>query len=280
MTAPARPRRALPNYVYRVLEVLRTERLSPHLLRLTLGGDELAGFATDRQGPNIKLYVPRPGQARPEMPAPDGKGNLLWPPDDRRPTMRTYTVRRYDAERGELDVDVVVHGDHGVAGPWAAAARPGDLIGVTGPGGKSLHSAEHTVLVADLAGAPAIATLLEGLPADAHGTAVLGVPTPADEPPLTRPAGVGLRVVTTPDDDESALIAEVQGLERPAGSVFAWVAAESETVRSLREHFREGWGLGREDMLCTGYWKRGLSETDYDLRFRNDRADHDRRADG
>lgn len=265
--------RALPNYVYRVLEVLRTERLSPHLLRVTLGGDELAGFATDRTGPNIKVYVPRPGQTRPEMPEPDGLGNLLWPTEDRRPVMRTYTVRRHDPDAGELDVDFVTHGG-GVAGPWAAAARPGDLLGVTGPGGKTRRPADWTLLVADLSALPALATTLATMPADARGVAVLGVPDPADEPELPRPEGVELRVVATPDDDESALVDAVHAVERPPDrSVFAWVAAESDVVRTLRVHLRDGWGLGRDEQLCTGYWRRGLSETDYDLRFRNDRID-------
>ncbi|MCD2197595.1 siderophore-interacting protein [Actinomycetospora endophytica] len=273
MTVTGERARALPNYVYRVLEVLRTERLSPHLLRVTLGGDELAGFGTDRVGPNIKVYIPREGQTRPEMPEPDGEGNLLWPPEDRRPVMRTYTVRRHDPEAGELDVDFVVHGS-GVAGLWAEAARPGDLLGVTGPGGKTVRPADWTVLVADLSGAPALATSLAKLPDDARGVAVLGLPDPADEPPLPRPPGVELQIVPTPDDDETGLVDAVRGIARPtSGTVFAWVAAESEVVRTLRTLLREGWGLGRDEQLCTGYWRRGLTETDYDRQFRNDRTD-------
>ncbi|WRL65744.1 siderophore-interacting protein [Blastococcus brunescens] len=48
---------------------------------------------------------------------------------------RTYTVRAWDAETGELTIDFVHHGDEGLAGPWAAAAQPGDVIQLMGPGG-------------------------------------------------------------------------------------------------------------------------------------------------
>jgi hypothetical protein len=117
MTRSARPvpaagalrRRALSGYVYRVLEVVRTELVTPALRRIVLGGPDLAGFGTSRAGPNIKIYFPRQGQRRPLMPEPDGQGGLWWPPDDLRPIMRTYSVRRFEP-------------DLGVAGGWWAGS--------------------------------------------------------------------------------------------------------------------------------------------------------------
>jgi NADPH-dependent ferric siderophore reductase len=98
-------RSALSRYVYRVLEVVRTELVTPALRRIVLGGPDLAGFGTSRAGPSIKIYFPRQGQRRPLMPEPDGQGGLWWPPDDLRPIMRTYSVRRFEP-------------DLGVAGGW------------------------------------------------------------------------------------------------------------------------------------------------------------------
>ena len=49
------------------LEVRRTERLTPHMIRVVAGGAELAGFPdtpyTDRY---VKIVFPRPGVAYPE----------------------------------------------------------------------------------------------------------------------------------------------------------------------------------------------------------------------
>ena len=114
MSTADRPRRNRPPA--RDLQVLRTTELSPSMRRITLGGEQLAGFRDEHTGPNIKVFVPRQGQRKPVLPVLDhDTGRYVWPDLHERPTMRTYTVRRYDAERGELDVDFVMHGEHGVA---------------------------------------------------------------------------------------------------------------------------------------------------------------------
>ena len=60
----------------------------------------------------------------------------VWPAGEARPTIRTYTVRRFDAAAGELDVDFVLHAGHGPAAAWARDAQPGAWVGVSEPGGR------------------------------------------------------------------------------------------------------------------------------------------------
>src|SRR4051794_20374726 len=86
----------------RTLRVLRTAAITPRMRRITLGGEEIAGIA---QGPNIKLLIPPPGLAEPELPTAGPNGRAIWPAADKRPAVRTYSVRRFDAAAGELDVD-------------------------------------------------------------------------------------------------------------------------------------------------------------------------------
>src|SRR5437016_8029111 len=88
----------------RLLRVRRTRQLTPHMRRITLAGEALAGFPTDSDGGHIKLLLPRPGQVEPVLPTlgPDGP---IWPADDIRPIARTYTVGRHDPAAGELDID-------------------------------------------------------------------------------------------------------------------------------------------------------------------------------
>lgn len=38
--------------------------------------------------------------------------------------IRTLTVRRADSLSREIAIDVSVHGDHGVVGPWPAVRSP------------------------------------------------------------------------------------------------------------------------------------------------------------
>ena len=120
----------------RLTEVLAVERLTPRMVRIVLGGDDLDGFGagafTDHY---VKLLIPPPGASY-EAPfdVEDVKARL---PRDAWPRTRTFSVRAWDPEERRLTIDFVDHGDVGVAGRWAAAARPGDRLQLFGPGGDS-----------------------------------------------------------------------------------------------------------------------------------------------
>ena len=108
-------------------------------------------------------------------------------PRDQWPRMRTYTVRHHDPEAGELTLDILVHGDKGLGGPWAAQARPGDQVLLRGPGGAYAPRADvdHHLLVGDESALPAIAASLEALAPDATATVRLLVEDPAEQQSLS-----------------------------------------------------------------------------------------------
>jgi NADPH-dependent ferric siderophore reductase len=116
------------------LEVLRKERVGPHMIRVVLGGSGLVDYAnnefTDRY---VKLVLPRPGSTYPDPFDPETIRRTR--PEGEWPVLRMYAARSYDAEARELVIDFVHHGDAGVAGPWAAGAEPGDRLYLRGPGG-------------------------------------------------------------------------------------------------------------------------------------------------
>jgi NADPH-dependent ferric siderophore reductase len=144
------------------VEVRRTERLTPHMVRVVFGGADVATFPdTEHTDRYVKLQFPMPGVRYPE---PFDVGRIRAElPREQRPSTRTYTVRALDHATGELTVDFVHHGDDGLAGPWAAAARPGDLLRVTGPGGA--YAPDPTVdahlMVGDESALPAIGAACE-----------------------------------------------------------------------------------------------------------------------
>ncbi|WAC65667.1 siderophore-interacting protein [Agrococcus sp. SL85] len=253
------PRPARPQHV---LEVLSTERLGARMVRVRLGGEGLATFApngwTDAY---VKLlFVAQELGLEPPYDLAHLRASLS---PEQRPVTRTYTVRA--VEEAAIVLDVVVHGDAGLAGPWAASARPGDRIALHGPGGGYAPdaSADWHLLVGDESALPAIAAALEALPADARGVALVEVHDADDELTIAHPAGVDLRWLHRgePAPETVRTLADaVAALEWPEGRVHAFVHGERESVKALRDELFARRGLARAQVSISGYWAQGRTE--------------------
>ena len=237
----------------RLLQVRRSAQITPRMVRVTLGGDELAGFGGDGPDRRIRMFFPVPGQDRPAVPRAMS-GGPVWPAGAARPAIRTYTVRRFDAAVGELDVDFVLHEGHGPAAAWARDARPGSWVGVSEPGGRYEPdpAADFHVVIGDETALPAVATVLDALPAGVPVLAFLEVADAAEEQPL--PA-----TVTWVHRRDGApgvpLAAAVRAAGFPAGRGQAWLSGESACVKDLRTHLLGERGLDRRAVYATGYWR-------------------------
>ncbi|MGW4158921.1 siderophore-interacting protein [Streptomyces sp. NPDC004788] len=243
-------------------QVIRTERITPHMVRLVLGGPGLDTFETgDYTDHYVKLLFAPEGV---EYPAPFDMERIRAEfPREQWPTTRTYTVRAWDAAQRELTVDFVVHGDEGLAGPWAARAQPGDTIRFLGPGGGYAPdtAADWHLLAGDESALPAIATALERLPEGAVVHAFLEVADASEEQKFATAAGVevtwlhrGSRPVG------EALIDAVRGLDFPAGDVHVFVHGEAGFVKELRRHLRIDREVPRERLSISGYWRLGKTD--------------------
>src|SRR5690606_39963395 len=156
----------------RKAEVVRTRRLSSALMRVTLGGPDLAGFEAHTPDDHVKLIFPDPdGTLR----LPEPNGNMLrWPRPS--PTTREYTVRHYDPIANEIDLDFVLH-DGGLASEWARTVEAGEIMYVAGPPGGLIvpDNYDRYLLAGDITALPAIARWLETLPRTAAGWALIEV---------------------------------------------------------------------------------------------------------
>jgi NADPH-dependent ferric siderophore reductase len=240
-----------------VLTVGAVADVTPTVRRVVLSGSAGAVAAA---GPTVSLLVPRVGDPAPRWPRVAKDGRIVWPEGAHGVSLRSYTARRQDAVAGEVEIDFVLHGD-GPAAAWAAAAAPGAVLGVAGGGSLGDRPVGWLLLAGDETAIPAISRILAAAAPTTRGTALLEVTGPDEEQPLTAPAGVAVRWLhrgaTAPG--ESPLLAEaVAALDRPQGDdVFAWVAAESAAVRTIRADLRARWGLGRAQHHAIGYWRRG-----------------------
>jgi NADPH-dependent ferric siderophore reductase len=181
------------------------------------------------------------------------------------PFTRTYTVRWVDAAARELAIDFVIHGDEGLAGPWAAAAQPGDRLTFTGPGGgyNPDPAADWYLFAGDESALPAIGAAIESLPQDARGVAILEVDNDADIQPLAGPAGVELRWVLrrgVPAGEGELLVAAVRDAEWPGGRVQVFAHGERGYMKGLREVFFGQRALERAQVSLSGYWAKGRVE--------------------
>ena len=162
-------------------EVLRTENLSPHIVRVVLGGSGFDTFTpNDYTDAYVKIVFVRDDVDVSTLPQPLTLDSFNELPVEHRPTVRTYTVRNADTERRELTIDFVVHGEHGVAGPWASAATPGQRAFLMGPSGAYAPdpAADWHLIAGDEAALPAISAALEALPDNAVGKVFIEVAGP------------------------------------------------------------------------------------------------------
>jgi len=242
--------------------VQRAERLTPHMVRIVAGGPGLASFApngyTDAY---VKVVFLHPGV---QYTRPIDLDRLRAElPREQWPTNRTYTVRQWDAAAREITIDFVVHGDQGLAGPWADRAAPGDEVLLLGPGGGYApdHGADWHLLAGDESALPAIAAALERLPGTARGFAFIEVDGPAEEQKLTAPEGVLLHWLHRDGAPVGErLVDAVTGLSFPSGRVHAFVHGEAGFVRDLRRLLRMERGVSADQLSISGYWRLGADD--------------------
>ncbi len=251
---------------YRIGEVLRVTDLSPHMRRVTFTGPDLEDFPEDRNGGNIKLFLPEQDWSASQLRDTLQSGN--------RPTTRTFTARRYTAATNELDVDFVQHTDGGPAATWAAKARRGDFLGIAGPSARKLvaQDADWFLICADMSGIPAALAAVEDLPANAEGRVFFEVASVADKLDVKAPPSMPV-VWLINDDPHQVSLQQLNAIKKMSwrrDRVSVFVAGESTAVRALRQYLRYEKKVPREDCYISGYWKVGLIEDQHQIEKRKD----------
>ena len=265
MTTPTHERR-VERYPLkrRVLAVADVERVTPRMIRVHFTGPDLAGFESDHFADHVKLWFP------------DEEGGHVLPvvEDDRclnfrapGAVFRDYTVRALDTAARRLTVDFVAH-DHGPAGRWAQAARPGDELGVLGPRGTAWITGEfdYHVLLVDETALPAAARYVEELPADARVFAFFEVVDGAEEQELKTPADARITWLHRGGAEPGStdlLLEAFRSLELPEGEGFVYAAGESNTLKPIRRLLKERGFVRNATCEVDGYWRRGTSNLDH-----------------
>ncbi|MDQ4053132.1 MAG: siderophore-interacting protein [Actinomycetota bacterium] len=296
------------------VEVVRVERLSPSFVRVELGSPALADFGVD--GPlydqRIKLIFPGAHGLPSFDRSTEEAAMASWyeRPEEERGYMRTYSVRDVlgEGEDTRLVVDFVIHGPDDPSGPggeWGAHAEVGQRLVAMVPrkglpfGGIEFDPAGATrlLLVGDETAVPAIARILEDLPAEAKGSVFVEVPLAEDIQDLRTLPGISITWlprngrprgseihgavlellgadVAEPVIDEvdpdlwetptySSSGEEVDVPVRTVGheydGLYAWIAGEAKVVTGLRRALVRDRGIDRHQVCFMGYWRVGVA---------------------
>jgi NADPH-dependent ferric siderophore reductase len=242
------------------MTVTATVDLAPRIRRITFGADEFADYLHTGADEYFGLLMPPPGTTVPAMPDEDRlniRQAIRRLPEDQRPDLRWYTIRRLRRSDREIDVDFVLHGDAGPGSRWATRARPGHQVGFRA--GNATYRPVHDgpqLLAADETALPALSAILE-----AHGDADLRAFVEVPDESFRLPVDSGVPVTWLfrgADAPGSLLLPAVEALDT-AGLGYAWVCGESALATGLRRHLVKDRGVDRRRVLFSGYWKLGAA---------------------
>ncbi|MEL3951181.1 siderophore-interacting protein [Streptomyces sp. LNU-CPARS28] len=255
-------------------QVLRTERLTPSMVRVAFGGSDVAEMASGGRDQRVKVFLPQPGQSAPVMPDTDSPDwYAAWRDLDPgvRGIMRTYTIRELRRDPHELIVDFAVHAPapdapstEGPASRWARTARPGTRVGVLASVEEENAAydfrppadTDWILLTGDESALPAVAGILEALPPSTRALVFLELHDPADRQELLTKADADITWLT----GEGTTTAAIRAADLPTGAPYAWIAGESATVKAVRRHLVTDRGFDRKRIKFTGYWRKGTTE--------------------
>ncbi len=251
----------------RRVRVLRTAEVTPSIKRITLGGSDLEGFAANGPADHVKVFLPDPETGVLTVPEP---GKMRQPRDPGAPAIivRDYTpyAFRADAAGGpELDIDFVIHGDHGVAAPWAARAAEGDELGIGGPRGSvaAPTGADSAIIIADETAFPAASRWLDAFGPEVPVTGLFFVADESSTAYFSSRDGAHRELRWFTGAERAERLEEALRAAAIGERTFVFLAGEANTLIPLRRYLRRELGLSKAQADVHGYWKLGEVALDH-----------------
>ncbi|TYL51391.1 siderophore-interacting protein [Nocardioides sp. BGMRC 2183] len=249
----------------RTTRVVACTEVTPHMLRLTLAGPEIAELHSHACDDHVGVVFPFEDGTRNDPVFNPDRQMLDWSAPA--PPMRKYTIRRHDPAAGELDLDIVVH-PGGLASDWASRVRPGDEAVLAGPPGSLAfaHTYAHYVVAIDTTALPALARWLDEGDWIEDQEVTVQVLIDHDHAaetgyPLRARRGVEITWLSRADGSHLAdAVSEGDLGDRDPADVFLFAAGEAGDIKPLRRWAKAS-GIAS---LITGYWKRGAVELDHE----------------
>ncbi|WP_265975251.1 siderophore-interacting protein [Brucella intermedia] len=246
-------------------ETITVDRLSPSLIRVVLkveDGERL--LPSGHPDEWVRLALKPDAQTPVTLPAKMENGKWGRPDASQHCPNRPYTIRRWNPERCEMTIDIVVH-EGGVAASWAISAKVGDVVGICNPEGRFWipKGSQWLLMLTDITGLPAVGRILEelreGFPAIVH----VEVPFEADSQKIATAADAsivwhyshGLKSDRPGYTELPRIAGSIAQL--PEGHGYIYIAGEARAVSDSRKHFRDVLGFDKNRIDAIGYWIEG-----------------------
>ncbi len=260
-SGPKTPSKPLSNF--QVLTVLNYTDISTQMRRIRFKADNLKAY--DSPHFHVRLLFP-PDPSAKDLLAPD----MIWPVLDENGRfsqteckhhfeVRVYTIRHLYPDSSEFEIDFFLHDTYGPGASFAKNVRPGQCLGMAGPGGAAFKTAEYYFLSADETGYPALARFCETLPETSLGEVHISHMA-ADTPyPIHLPKGMQ---ITYHDRTQSQDLVEPHNVFLKTSemldtenSVFIWHASDHLQAKKIRTLLQECQKLTKQDYQISGYWR-------------------------
>ncbi len=242
----------------REIRVVGSRNISPHMRRVTVACHDARHFA--HGGLHFRLLIPPKGRT-PIWPKLRSDGRIEWAKDEDALTVRIYTFRSIDLDRGEIDIDFVLHeGENMPGAEWALNAKPGDIAGALGPGGGGVPDATSMILAGDETALPAISRMAAEVSAGTRLRIFLEVDGPTEELPLPSAGTVDLTWM-----HRNGAPAGTMGLVETAiknaladadADTFVWAGCERSEAKRIRHFLKTERTHDRHKMSIGAYWER------------------------
>lgn len=256
LTWSEKPKPALPGNM-RLATVAGARNVTPHMRRVTFACPNVHDF--QQGGLHVRLLLPQNGEA-PVWPTVGDDGRIQWP-DEKNTAVRIYTIRNVDPERGEVDIDFVLHEGETMPGAtFGATAAAGDLIGIMGPGGGWMPEATDLILAGDETALPAMLRIAEAAPAGTKVRFFGEVDSASEEQPIASAADIQT-VWLHRNGAAAGTMGSLQRLIRSlapqcAAPTFIWVGCEKAEAVAIREYLKDELQYDRQCMRVGSYWEK------------------------
>lgn len=231
----------------RLTQVHTVQDLGPHMRRIVLRGDDLKDFPVGQESAHVKVIVPQPGETKPKLEF--NFGAKKW--------IRSYTVRAFDAKQHRLTIDFSVNNHSGIVADWAVQARPGDYLGIGGPGPvkHTDFSADWHLIVGDFSALPALAATIEKLPTNSKGYVLAQVPTVQDQQHIDIPPNMNFQWIVNSDVSRNELLKHIQKIDWMDGQPAIFIASEESQMKAMHGYVKTQPGYTTAKTYASGYWK-------------------------